>query len=462
LQQDLDQYFTDHREQHLAQYTDFLRIPSVSTKSEHKADIIRAANFVAEEMSTLGFEHVELVETPGHPVVYGDWLHAPGKPTVLVYAHYDVQPAEPFELWKSPPFEADIRDGLIYARGSSDDKSHVFMHLKTCEALFATRNTLPLNIKFCFEGEEEVGSHGLTNLLATDPERFDADLIVISDTSIIGPNQPAICYSLRGIAEFELTVHGANSDLHSGGYGGGVQNATHALVELLSTMHDQQGHISIDGFYEQVRPLSEQERTEMASLPFDEEEFKAFLGVNDLYGEEGYTYRERTSARPTLEVNGIYGGYQGEGGKTVIPNEAHAKISCRLVPDQEPEEILALVEKHIRAHTPKGVTIEIEKHHGARPYITPIDHPAVTIAQQAYEDAYGVPARFTRMGGSIPIVEVFSRTLKKPIVMVGFALPTCNAHAPNEHFSLDNFDKGLRTISSYWLLLSEQYTLSEG
>jgi acetylornithine deacetylase/succinyl-diaminopimelate desuccinylase-like protein len=461
LQQDLDQYFTEHREQHLAQYKQFLSIPSVSTKSEHKDDIVRAATFVADQLRTLGFEHVELVETPGNPVVYGDWLHAPGKPTVLVYAHYDVQPAEPLELWQSPPFEADIRDGMIYARGSSDDKSHVMMHLDACEALFATRGELPVNIKFCFEGEEEVGSKGLNYLLAAQPERFDTDLIIISDTSIIGPNQPSICYALRGIAEFQIDVKGANSDLHSGSYGGGVQNAIQALVELLSTMHDQHGRVSVDGFYDQVKPLSEEERKQLAQLPFNEDNFKTFLGVDELYGEEGYTYSERTTARPTFEINGIYGGYQGEGGKTIIPNEAHAKVTCRLVPDQEPEAILELIKAHIRHHTPQGVTITVEGHHGARPYITPIDHPAVKLAQQAYEEAYGVPTRFSRMGGSIPIVEVFANTLKKPIAIVGFALPTCNAHAPNEHFSLDNFDKGLRTLSNYWLILGEQYIATE-
>jgi Acetylornithine deacetylase/Succinyl-diaminopimelate desuccinylase and related deacylases len=458
LQQDLDQYLTEHREQHLAQYKQFLSIPSVSAKSEHKTDMLRAATFIIDQLQTLGFEHLELVKTTGHPVVYGDWLHAPGKPTILVYAHYDVQPAEPFELWQSPPFEADIRDGMIYARGASDDKSHVMLHLKVCEALLAVRDSLPVNIKFCFEGEEEVGSNGLETLLATEPERFTADLVVISDNSILGPNQPAISYSLRGIAEFQIDVKGANSDLHSGSYGGGVQNAAHALVELLSTMHDAQGRISINGVYDRVKPLSADEREQLARLPFDEDELKTHLGVNELYGEEGYTYRERTTARPTLEINGIYGGYQGEGGKTVIPNEAHAKISCRLVPDQDPEEILAVVKEHIRRHTPKGVTITIQPAHGAHPYSTSIDHPAITLAKQAYEEAYGVPTLFSRMGGSIPIVEVFSRTLHKPIAMLGFALPTCNAHAPNEHFSLDNFDKGLRTLSNYWLLLSEHYT----
>lgn len=447
-----DRYLSEQRSLHLEQLKEFLSIPSISTLSEFKSDVRRGAMWLAEHLQTIGFEHVELLETPGHPVVYADWLSEPGRPTVLIYGHYDVQPVEPLELWETPPFEPAVRGDRIYARGASDDKSQVFLHIKSLEALLATTGRLPINVKFCIEGEEETGSEHVISLLQQEQERFAADIVVISDTAMLGPSQPAVCYGLRGLVALQIDVKGAKTDLHSGGmYGGAVQNPIHALIELLGTMRSPDGKVTISGFYDQVLPLTDQEREAFRRLPFNDEEMKQRLGVADLFGEQGYTTLERAWARPTFEVNGIFAGYQGEGCKTIIPCEAHAKITCRLVPAQEPDQILACIEKHIRSHTPKGVTISLHNQEdGTFPYITPIDHPVIQLAAQAYESAYGVPAYFIRAGGSIGIVEAFSRVLRIPIVLMGFAVPTSNAHAPNEHFLLENFDKGLQTLCYYW------------
>ncbi|MCL6599443.1 MAG: dipeptidase [Alicyclobacillus macrosporangiidus] len=445
-----DQYLSEHREQHLEELREFLRIPSISTLSDHRADVRRAAEFLAEQAKAIGFEHVELLETARHPVLYADWLHAPGQPTVLVYGHYDVQPVDPLHLWKSPPFEPEIRDGKLYARGASDDKGQVFMHLKSFEALLRTTGSLPVNVKLCIEGEEEIGSPHLPQVLAAHQERFQADVIVISDTPILAPGQPAVCYGLRGLAALEVHVYGANSDLHSGLYGGMVQNAVHALVEVLASMRGPDGRVQVTGFYDGVQPLSAEERQAFADLDFDEMATARALGVETLFGEAGYTALERVWARPTLEINGIYGGFQGEGTKTVIPNEAHAKITCRLVPNQDPVRIQQLIRQHVLTHLPPGARAEVTLQDTGRPYVTPFHHPAIQLAAKAYEEAYGVPASFIRMGGSIPVVEVFDRLVGAPVVLMGFGLPDENFHAPNEHFSLDNFDKGLRTLCRYW------------
>ncbi|GAC1680078.1 MAG: dipeptidase [Ktedonobacteraceae bacterium] len=456
MTEQLEHYFSTHRPQHLEQLTHFLTIPSVSTQSEHKDDILRAATFLADHLRTIGFEHVELLATKGNPVVYADWLHAPGKPTVTVYGHYDVQPAEPFELWQSPPFEPTIRDGLIYARGASDDKGQVFLHLKAFEALLAATGKLPVNAKFCLEGEEEIGSAGIIDFLAEHSERFAADVVVVSDTALLGPNQPAICYGLRGLIGMQIDVKGPARDLHSGGMGGILQNPIHALVELLSTMHDHDGRITVDGFYDDVQLISEQERAAFARLPVTDAQRMQEFGVPELFGEAGYTSLERNWTRPTLEINGIYGGYEGEGTKTVLPSEAHAKITCRLVPNQDPQRITALLQEHVKRHTPRGVTIALSSSEaGAPAYVASFDHPAVQVAEQAYARAYNAQTYFVRGGGSIPIVEVFARLLKVPVVLLGFVLPTCNAHAPNESFALENFDKGVRTLCYYWIGLAE-------
>lgn len=443
------EYFKENRENHLQELFEFLSIPSISSLSEHKQDVERAAQWLKQQLEQLNIENVSIDETEGHPVVYGEWLHAEGKPTVLIYGHYDVQPVDPLNLWESEPFKPEIRQNKLYARGSSDDKGQVFMQLKAIEALFAILGTLPVNVKFLYEGEEEIGSAHLPAYIEKNKEKLAADFVLISDTSMYAPGKPAICYGLRGLAGVQIDVRGANSDLHSGLYGGGVQNAVHALVEILASFRGINGKILVEGFYDDVRPLSEEERKAFAELQFDEESLKKELGVNELFGEEGYSFLERTWARPTLEINGIFGGFSGEGIKTVLPNEAGAKITCRLVPDQDPDKIIALLRKHVEKHTPKGVTVSVTEFDNGAPYLTPFDHPLIQTASRSYEKVYQVPTAFTRGGGSIPIVATFDQILNVPVVLMGFGLSTENFHAPNEHFHLENFDKGLRVLCDY-------------
>ncbi len=448
-----DTYFREHREQHLNQLKDLLRYPSISTLPEHKADVADCAQYIASMAEQIGFENVQVMPTAGHPVVYADYLHASNQPTVLVYGHYDVQPVDPLSLWETPPFEPDIRDGKIYARGSSDDKGQVFMHLKAFEALFKTTGTLPINVKLLFEGEEEIGSLHLPEFVEAHQDQLKADILVISDTPMLGPDQPSVCYGLRGLAALQVDVKGPKADLHSGIYGGAVQNPLHALVQILASLHDQEGRVAVPSFYDDVRALRDEERSEFATLGQSESALAQELGVKDLFGEPGFTALERTWVRPTLELNGVYGGFEGEGTKTIIPSEAHAKITCRLVPDQDPEQIQRAIANHIRANTPPGAEVDVTLLDRGRPYVPPFDHPAIALASKAYEQAYGVPAAFIRMGGSIPIVETFQALLQMPAVLMGFALNTENFHSPNEHFSLENFDKGLRTLCYYWTSL---------
>ncbi|WP_026961314.1 dipeptidase [Alicyclobacillus herbarius] len=448
-------YLRTHHEEHLAQLQEFLRFPSVSTQPEHAQDVRACAEFLANMMRSIGLDKVEVMDTPGHPVVYGERLRAGDKPTVLIYGHYDVQPVDPIELWDTPPFEPTIRDGRVYARGASDDKGQVFMHLKALEALLQTEGELPVNVKLLIEGEEEIGSRHLESFVAAHRDLLKADVIVISDTTMLAPDQPSVCYGLRGLAALQVDVRGAKGDLHSGLYGGAVQNPIHALVHLLDTMHDEQGRIAVEGFYDDVIEPSAEERASIAELPFDDAQLAHDLNVPELFGETGYSTLERLWVRPTLEINGIYGGYQGAGTKTVIPNEAHAKITCRLVPDQDPERVFAAIEAHIQRHTPPGVTVRVQRFDAGRAYVTPFDHPAIQQAARAYEKAYGKPAAFTRMGGSIGVVETFARLLEVPIVMMGFASSDENFHAPNEFFRIDNFNKGLETLGWYWLGLEE-------
>lgn len=450
-----EKYLQEHREQHLTELKEYLRIPSVSSLSEHKQDVAKAAEWTAEALRQIGMQNVRILPTKGHPVVYGDWLQAEGKPTVLIYGHYDVQPVDPLHLWESPPFEPEIRDNKLYARGASDDKGQVFMHIKALEALLQTDGTLPVNVKFCIEGEEEIGSVHLDQFVEDNKELLAADVLVISDTTLYAKGKPAICYGLRGLCGMQIDVKGAKGDLHSGIYGGAVQNALHALVQLLDSMRNEEGEITVKGFYDKVQPLTEEERQAYASLPFDAEAYRQELGVPELFGEKGYTTLERTWVRPTLEVNGIYGGFQGEGIKTVLPAEAHAKITCRLVPDQDPQEISELIQQHIQAHTPPGVTVTTTLFDQGKPFVTPFDHPAIQAAGRAYQKAYGVEPAYTRMGGSIPIVETFGTLLDIPVVLMGFGLPEENFHAPNEHFHLENFDKGLVTLCHYWFELEQ-------
>lgn len=453
--QAINEYFIQNREKHLEELFEFLRIPSISSLSEHKQDMTTAANWLADHLRKLSIENVTIDETAGHPVVYGEWLHAEGKPTILFYGHYDVQPVDPLNLWESEPFKPEIRDNKLYARGASDDKGQVFMHLKMIEALFATEGTLPVNVKFIYEGEEEIGSPHLPSYIETNKEKLSADLIVISDTGLYGPGKPAICYGLRGLAGVQIDVRGANSDLHSGLYGGGVQNAIHALVEIVNSFRDEHGTIQVEGFYDNVRPLSDEERKAFKDLQFNEEALKEEIGVKELFGEKGYSYLEQTWARPTLEVNGIFGGFSGEGIKTVLPAHAGAKVTCRLVPDQDPDEIVALLRKHIEKHKPTGVEVEISEFDKGAPFLTPFDHPLIQTAGRSYEKIYEVPTAYTRGGGSIPIVATFDQILKVPVILMGFGLNSENFHAPNEHFHLENFDKGLRVLSDYLLEVSK-------
>lgn len=445
----LDAYFAEHREEHLNELKEFLRIPSISSLSEHKGDIQNAAQWLANAFDKLNLENISINQTAGHPVVYADWLHAEGKPTILFYGHYDVQPVDPLNLWDSEPFDPTIRDNKLFARGASDDKGQVFMHLKMIEALFATTGTLPVNVKFIYEGEEEIGSPNLPAFVEKHKEKLGADLILISDTGLYGPGKPAVCYGLRGLTGIQIDVRGAKGDLHSGLYGGGVQNAIHALAEILASFRDEHGTIQVEGFYDKVIPLTEEEREAYRALGFDEESVKEEVGVKELFGEAGYSYLERTWARPTLEVNGVFGGFSGEGIKTVLPAEAGAKITCRLVPNQEPEEIVALLKEHVEKHKPTGVEVSISEFDKGRPFLTPFDHPFIQAAGRSYEKVYNVPTAYTRGGGSIPIVAAFDEILELPVVLMGFGLSSENFHAPNEHFHLENFDKGLRVLSDY-------------
>lgn len=446
----LNTYFETKREEHLEELKQFLRIPSISALSDHKEDMKTAAEWLADSMKSVGLENVSIDETKGHPVVYADWLHAEGKPTLLIYGHYDVQPVDPLNLWESEPFNPQVRDNKLFARGASDDKGQVYMHVKAVEALLQTEGKLPVNVKFCIEGEEEIGSPNLPEYVEANTEKLAADIIVISDTGMQGPGKPAVCYGLRGLTGVQIEVKGAKGDLHSGLYGGSVQNAIHALVAVLDSFRDEEGTILVEGFYDNVRAVTDEERAAYAALDFNEEALKEELGVNALFGEKGYTHLERTWVRPTLEINGVFGGFSGEGIKTVLPAEAGAKITCRLVPDQDPDEIVEKLKAHIEKHKPAGVTVEVTEFDKGKPFITPFDHPAIQAAGRSYEKVYNVPTAYVRGGGSIPIVASFDEILGYPVVLMGFGLASENFHAPNEHFHLENFDQGLRVIGDYY------------
>lgn len=455
LEQAITNYLKDKREHNLKELFEFLAIPSISALPDHSKEVHKAAEWTADALKKIGMDNVQIHPTKGHPVVYGEWMKAEGKPTVLVYGHYDVQPVDPLHLWDSPPFEAEIRDEKIYARGASDDKGQTFMHIKAIEAILQTTGSLPVNFKFCIEGEEEIGSPNLPAFVEENKELLAADVIVISDTSMLERGKPAICYGLRGLCGIQIDVKGTSSDLHSGLYGGAVQNPIHALVEIVNSFHSNEGVITVDGFYDDVETITEEEKNAFNALPTSDEELRQQLGVNELYGEKGYTTLERLYVRPTLEVNGIYGGFQGEGIKTVIPSEASAKITCRLVPNQDPNVIAELLQKHVEERVPAGVRVNVSLFDKGYPYVTPLDHPAIQAAGRAYEKVYQVPTAYTRGGGSIPIVAAFDQILKLPVVLMGFGLPTENFHAPNEHFHLENFDKGMETLCHYWYELEK-------
>ncbi|WP_412768008.1 dipeptidase [Halobacillus yeomjeoni] len=445
-----------HNQRFLEELKAFLSIPSISSKSEHKQDVQEAARWTAQSLQRIGLEHVEVIQTDGHPIVYGDWLHAEGKPTVLIYGHYDVQPEDPVDLWETPPFEPVIKDDKIYARGATDDKGQLFIHIKALELLFEEYGELPINVKLCIEGEEEVASPHLPPYINENEEKLHADAVVVSDTSFIDKGQPAICTSLRGALAMELTVKTANTDLHSGTYGGAVPNSVHALVTILDSLHDSSGKVAVEGFYEGVPEPTEKLKKEVAEVPFDEERIKQELGLDALYGEEGFTFQERVGVRPTLEINGVTGGFQGEGLKTIVPCEASAKISCRLVGDQDPEKIYELLMDHVKKQCPTGARAELIKYIQASPVSLDSQDPMIQTAAEAYEKVYGTRPLFPKEGGSIPIVEVFARVLKSPVVLMGFGLPSENLHAPNEHFHLENFRKGIETVCDYYEKLGKQ------
>lgn len=446
----LAQYIESKRDEHLNELFDFLRIPSVSTKSEHKPDIERAANWVAEKLRAAGMQRVELLSVGGHPVVYGEWLGAPGKPTVLFYGHYDVQPAEPLELWTSPPFEPTVRDGNLFARGTADDKGQIHIHFKAIESLMKIHGRLPVNIKMMIEGEEEVGSKNLWNFVERYRDRLKADALVVSDTSMLAPGVPSVTYGLRGLNYYQIELTGAAQDLHSGVFGGPAPNPLRVLCELFSKLHDKNNRVAVPGFYKDVRPLSAKERKALKKLPWSEKAFRKTVGAPALVPEKGVSIVEQLWTRPTLELNGLWGGYIGEGAKTVIPAKAWAKFSTRLVPDQEPAKIAKLVEKHIRKLLPKTVTMKFELLSSGKPWVAPFDHPYFQAAQRALERGFGKKAVFIREGGSIPFVTQMRDTFGVPCILIGFGLPDENAHAPDEHIRLENYFGGIKSIAYFY------------
>jgi acetylornithine deacetylase/succinyl-diaminopimelate desuccinylase-like protein len=454
----LNQYFD---QKFLDELFELLRIPSISADSAYHNDIVEAANYIKNKLIAAGADKVELCETAGNPIVYGEKIIDPSLPTVLVYGHYDVQPAVPLELWDTPPFEPTIRktavhpDGAIFARGACDDKGQVYMHVKAFETMMANK-TLPCNVKFMIEGEEEVGSTNLGPFCIANKEKLKADVVLISDTSILANDTPSIDCGLRGLSYIEVEVTGPNRDLHSGVYGGAIANPINILAKMIASMHDEDNHITIPGFYDKVVELSAQERAELNKAPFDLNEFKKDLNVTEVWGETGYNVMERTGIRPTLDCNGIWGGYIGEGAKTVLPSKAFAKISMRLVPNQDSHSITELFKNHFESIAPKGVTVTVKPHHGGEPVVTPIDSHAYKAAEKAMEKTYGKKPIPTRGGGSIPIVALFEKELGLKSVLMGFGLDSDALHSPNEHYGLFNYYKGIETIPYFFLYFSEK------
>jgi len=450
LAKDLDSFFAANQTRARDELFDLLRIPSVSARSEHNADTARAADWVADALRKIGLT-ATVHPTKGHPIVIGEWRKAPpGAQTVVIYGHYDVQPAEPLELWESPPFEPTVRDGKIFARGSVDDKGQLYLHIKALEAHLSTRGKLPLNIIVLAEGEEEVGSDHLADFIQSHADQLECDAVVISDSAMFAPGLPSILSSLRGLAYFQIDVQGPATDLHSGSYGGAVMNPAMALARILATMHDANGHITIPGFYDKVRDWGDAARKQTRSLPFDDEPFRAETGSPALFGEKDFSTLERLWMRPTCEVNGLLSGYTGEGAKTVLPAVAMAKVSCRLVPDQTPAEIDRLMRAHIARVTPPGVTVTVTQLHGGNPWRADLDGPLFDAARRALATAFDRDPVITGEGGSIPVVGDFQRILGAPVLLVGFGLPGENAHAPNEWLSEENYFKGMRAMAALW------------
>lgn len=448
-------YLQENRDKLLKKLNTFLQIPSVSTDSVHKKDIHKAADFLESYLNEIGFDKVEKQDTGGHPLVYAEYNQAGSDaPTVLLYGHYDVQPVDPIELWDSEPFQPEVRDGRLYARGSSDDKGQVFMHLAVFEALMETEGKLPLNVKVCIEGEEEIGSENLYDILQSKKEQFKADFAVISDSGMVADNQPTILYGLKGFTGIEVTVSGPDHDLHSGMYGGAVKNPAMALAQLLATMKNEEEVITVDGFYDDVEPLTDEERELIKDVKG--EDYEASTGADVTVSEKGYSAKEHTMARPTFEINGIYGGYQGEGTKTIIPSSATAKITCRLVPGQDPDHIQQLLVDHINKNKPTGVTVDVKKEKlSSKAYKVEPDNPLIQKAAESYTKAFEKETVFVRMGGSIPVVEWIEAIYQIPIVLLGFGTPDDRLHSPNESFPLNSYDKGMETLVHYWHRVSE-------
>jgi len=443
-------YLSENRDRLLEKLKGFLKIPSVSTDSSYKQSVKEAAEFVENYVREIGFPKVEIMETGGHPLVYAEYNEAGhDAPTVLFYGHYDVQPVDPLNEWESEPFDPEIRGDRLYARGASDDKGQVFMHLAVFEAYMKTQGSLPINVKVCIEGEEEIGSENLYQVLEKQREKFAADFVVISDSGMVAKNHPTILYGLKGFTGLEITVKGPEQDLHSGLYGGAVRNPIMALTHILASMKNEDEFITVDGFYNDVVPLSDDERQLIGKV--EGENYHETTGVSETVSEKGYDAKEHTMARPTFEINGIYGGYQGEGTKTIIPSSATAKITCRLVPNQEPEEIQQLLVDHIKRVTPTGVSVDVKLEKlSSKAYMVEPDHPLIQIAAKCYEKAFEKETVFVRMGGSIPVVEWLDQLYHIPIILLGFGTPEDRLHSPNESFPLDSFDKGMETLVHYW------------
>ena len=451
----LQSYLKSNKERFVQELFDLLKIPSVSADSAYAKDVYNAADFVADSLKTAGCDTVEICQTKGFPIVYGEKLIDPKLPTILVYGHYDVQPADPIELWNAPAFEPIIKktelhpEGAIFARGACDDKGQMYMHVKALEFMTST-DQLPCNVKFMIEGEEEVGSENLADFVKNNTTKLKNDVILISDTGMIAKDIPSITTGLRGLSYVEVEVTGPNRDLHSGIYGGAVANPINVLAKMIASLHDENNHITIPGFYDKVEELSDEERAEMAKAPFSLEDYKDSLKINAVYGEKGYSTNERNSIRPTLDVNGIWGGYTGEGAKTVIASKAYAKISMRLVPNQDCEEITLLFKAHFESIAPEGVTVKVTPHHGGQGYVTPIDTIGYKAAAMAYKDTFGTAPIPQRGGGSIPIVALFEKELKSKTILMGFGLDSDAIHSPNEHFGLFNYFKGIETIPLFY------------
>jgi acetylornithine deacetylase/succinyl-diaminopimelate desuccinylase-like protein len=436
-------FINTNRDKYVEELKAYLAIPSISALPQHAGDVKRCAEWTADEMRRIGMQNVRLIDTPGFPVVYGDWLGAEGAPTILFYGHYDVQPVDPLELWESPPFEATVRDGEIYARGSADDKGQVFMHFKAIEAHLKQNGRLPVNIRIILEGEEEVGSANLDNFIKAHKDELGADVVVISDSPMFDRGIPSICYGLRGLVYFQIDIRGTKSDLHSGSFGGAVANPAYVLAGILAQMKDRGGRIKIPGFYDAVVELRAEERDQWKRLPFNEKRYAKDLGAPRLFGESGYTTLERVWARPTFEVNGLLSGFTGEGAKTVIPAVAMAKVSMRLVPNQDPDKIAQLFEDYVKKVAPKTVEVKVTRMHGGKPWMTDFDNKFVQAAGRAIQKGFGKEPVFNREGGSIPVVATFSEILGLPSVLFGIGLPDENAHAPNEKLDLGNFHGGI-------------------